>query len=217
MHQTYSLLFALACCEFKNKPQLATLVLEPFGGLVSVQRGCPRLAVEPWLCRSARAVPGTAVPEYRALRSRRGASFCRGQRGMAIPSKPRVPALLCCLVRCSLVLSLQFPWFSSLLCSHTGGITCSGIPSWELLQCGWWPGPLPSLEKFSSCLGITSWKYHHGNYLLFCQASVWWKKPWEVYLPQEQYLQIPCKNNQTYFELNAISSLCLCSFCSGNV
>lgn len=114
------------------------------------------------------------------------------------------------------VLPAAATWFSSLLCSHPGGIPCSGIPSWESLPCGWWPGPFPSLEKFSCCLCITSWKYH-GNYLLFCQTSVWWKRPWEVYLPQEQYFQMTCRKKQTCFELNVISSLCLCSFCSGNV
>lgn len=135
------------------------------------------------------------------------------QRGITAPSNPGSQL---CSAACEVLSAADF-WFSSLLWSHPGVITCSAILSWELLHCGWWPGQFPFLEKFSCYLYITSWKISYGNYLLFCQTSVWWKRTWEVYLPQEQYFQMTCKKPQTYFEFNAISSLCLCRFCSENV
>lgn len=97
MHQAPSLLFALACCEFKNKSQVGSPELEPFGVLVLGQRGLPQLAAEPWLC---------PVPVLCPLGQEESFLLQRADRNNhAIPT--RGPSSLCCLLRCSLPLALD--------------------------------------------------------------------------------------------------------------
>lgn len=172
MHQTYSLLFALACCEISKQ----TPACSPYLGDTSwpgprADEGCSKLGGGAPAC-------GTLPVRCRAwLRWRRGAvcgrseaSSCRRQRGTITPSKTWLRALLCSLVRCSLVVAL---WFSCLLRFHIGGIACNGIQSCELLHRGLRPGPFPC--HASPYLSCSTWGWHRTNleFLLHSSGGGW--------------------------------------------
>lgn len=119
----------------------------------SADEGYPRLAVEmlPAACCLCGARRG-------ALCGRSEASFRRRQRGIITLPKTWVQALLCSLVRWSVVVAL---WFSCLLCFYIGGIACNDIQSCELLHCGLWPRPFPC--HASPYLSCSTGEWHRTN------------------------------------------------------
>lgn len=147
--------------SLKTSPRLAALNWSHLVSWCWGRGGCP----------SWQQSPGCAQCLCCALWGRRKASFCRGQTGITMPSQPGVPALsaACWGALCRWHL-IQFspvrpPWWHHSQWHSELGITAL----WLMAR------TFPLLGKLSCYLSITSWTYHHRNYLLFCRTSVWWK------------------------------------------